>query len=262
MPTCPSGRRRRGVLLLFEADASEAEHGRGERRDRVRRPSRREALEAQADVVFPAPVYAEKEGTVTHPDGRLQRVRQALGHAGESRPGWWVLEDLCGRLGAGTGAAVGRGGHRAGRRRGALLRRHHARRDRRRGRALAGPRGRVRPPRARTCRPTALEQPPAAPEGLRARRRAHALDRPEVEHSPSLRFLDTGPRVLDLPGRRRASSGLSDGDRPRSSANGDERRAPRSSSAPACPRAACSSSPLDAGSEGPVEVRAREAVAG
>ena len=47
-------------------------------------------------MVFPAPVYAEKEGTVTHPDGRVQRVRQALGHAGESRPGWWVLEELCG----------------------------------------------------------------------------------------------------------------------------------------------------------------------
>ena len=28
-----------------------------------------------ADVVFPAEAHAEKEGTVTHPDGRLQRVR-------------------------------------------------------------------------------------------------------------------------------------------------------------------------------------------
>ena len=28
-----------------------------------------------ADVVFPAETHAEKEGTVTHPDGRLQRVR-------------------------------------------------------------------------------------------------------------------------------------------------------------------------------------------
>ncbi len=63
-----------------------------------------EALEREADVIFPAEAYAEKEGTVTHPDGRVQRVRQALGHAGEVRPGWQVLADLCERLDVGTGA--------------------------------------------------------------------------------------------------------------------------------------------------------------
>ena len=36
---------------------------------------RSEALEHHANVVFPAEIYAEKEGTVTHPDGRVQRVR-------------------------------------------------------------------------------------------------------------------------------------------------------------------------------------------
>src|SRR5205823_5505665 len=40
------------------------------------------ALERHASVVFPAESYAEKEGTLTHPDGRLQRVRQAIGHQG------------------------------------------------------------------------------------------------------------------------------------------------------------------------------------
>jgi NADH-quinone oxidoreductase subunit G len=63
-----------------------------------------EALTEHADVVFPAEIYPEKEGTVTHPDGRLQRVRQALGHADEVRPGWHVLHDLCERLGVGFGA--------------------------------------------------------------------------------------------------------------------------------------------------------------
>ena len=43
---------------------------------------RSEALDEEADVVFPAQVYAEKEGTVTHPDGRIQRVRQALADRG------------------------------------------------------------------------------------------------------------------------------------------------------------------------------------
>jgi len=65
---------------------------------------RSEALERHADVVFPAEIYPEKEGTLTHPDGRVQRLRQALPHAGEVRAGWHVLADLCERAGAGTGA--------------------------------------------------------------------------------------------------------------------------------------------------------------
>jgi NADH-quinone oxidoreductase subunit G len=52
-----------------------------------------------ADVVFPAASYAEKEGTMTHPDGRLQRVRQAIGHPGEVRQPALVLAELCSRLG-------------------------------------------------------------------------------------------------------------------------------------------------------------------
>jgi NADH-quinone oxidoreductase subunit G len=56
------------------------------------------ALAEHATVVFPAESYAEKEGTVTHPDGRLQRVRQAIAHPGEVRSGWQVLADLSARL--------------------------------------------------------------------------------------------------------------------------------------------------------------------
>ncbi|HLL87459.1 MAG TPA: NADH-quinone oxidoreductase subunit NuoG [Thermoleophilaceae bacterium] len=55
-----------------------------------------------ANIVFPAESYAEREGTVTHPDGRLQRVRQAIGHPGEIRPAWSVLAELAVRLGAGS----------------------------------------------------------------------------------------------------------------------------------------------------------------
>jgi NADH-quinone oxidoreductase subunit G len=43
------------------------------------------ALVEHADVIFPAEAYAEKEGTVTHPDGRVQRLRQAIAHPGEVR---------------------------------------------------------------------------------------------------------------------------------------------------------------------------------
>jgi NADH-quinone oxidoreductase subunit G len=58
-----------------------------------------EGIHAHADVVFPAQSYAEKEGTVTHPDGRVQRVRQAVAHAGARRAQWQVLAQLASRVG-------------------------------------------------------------------------------------------------------------------------------------------------------------------
>ena len=44
-----------------------------------------EGIAEHATVVFPAESYAEKEGTVTHPDGRLQRLRRAIGRPGDIR---------------------------------------------------------------------------------------------------------------------------------------------------------------------------------
>ena len=41
-----------------------------------------EALREHADVVFPAEAYPEKEGTLVHPDGRVQRLRPAIGRPG------------------------------------------------------------------------------------------------------------------------------------------------------------------------------------
>jgi len=52
-----------------------------------------------ADVIFPCEAYAEKEGTVTHPDGRLQRLRPAIGRPRGVRAEWQVLAELCTRLG-------------------------------------------------------------------------------------------------------------------------------------------------------------------
>ena len=60
---------------------------------------RTESVERHADVVFPAESYAEKEGTVTHPDGRLQRLRPAIGRPGEVRQEWQVLAEIGRRLG-------------------------------------------------------------------------------------------------------------------------------------------------------------------
>ena len=56
-----------------------------------------------ADVVFPLETHAEKDGTVTHPDGRLQRVRPSAARPGDIRPNWGVLAELSLALGHDTG---------------------------------------------------------------------------------------------------------------------------------------------------------------
>jgi NADH-quinone oxidoreductase subunit G len=56
-----------------------------------------EGLREHATVIFPAESHAEKEGTVVHPDGRLQRLRIAIAHPGEVRPGWSVITELARR---------------------------------------------------------------------------------------------------------------------------------------------------------------------
>jgi NADH-quinone oxidoreductase subunit G len=63
-----------------------------------------DAMRERADVVFPAEVYPEKEGTITHPDGTVQRVRRAAGHIGQTRDERQVLEELALRVGAGVPA--------------------------------------------------------------------------------------------------------------------------------------------------------------
>jgi NADH-quinone oxidoreductase subunit G len=62
-----------------------------------------DGLREHADVVFPAESYAEKEGTLVHPDGRVQRQRSAIGHPGDVRAGWWVLAELSRRVGLDLG---------------------------------------------------------------------------------------------------------------------------------------------------------------
>jgi NADH-quinone oxidoreductase subunit G len=56
-----------------------------------------------ADVVLPVQSHAEKEGTVTHPDGRLQRLRPNVQDPGQVRPGWEVLCELAAALDHETG---------------------------------------------------------------------------------------------------------------------------------------------------------------
>jgi predicted molibdopterin-dependent oxidoreductase YjgC len=53
---------------------------------------------AFADVFLPAASWAEKEGTFTNTDRRVQRVRRALPPRGQSRPDWEIICDLARRL--------------------------------------------------------------------------------------------------------------------------------------------------------------------
>jgi NADH-quinone oxidoreductase subunit G len=53
-----------------------------------------DGVREHADVVLPAQAYAEKEGTIVHPDGRIQRLRPAVAHPGDTRAQWRVLAEL------------------------------------------------------------------------------------------------------------------------------------------------------------------------
>ncbi len=51
-----------------------------------------------ADVVLPATTFAEKDGTFTNSERRVQRVRKAIEPVGSSRPDWDILCDLARRI--------------------------------------------------------------------------------------------------------------------------------------------------------------------
>jgi len=53
-----------------------------------------------AHVILPGVSFAEKEGTFTNTERRVQRVRQAIDPLGSSRPDWKIILDLFKRMGA------------------------------------------------------------------------------------------------------------------------------------------------------------------
>ncbi len=66
-----------------------------------------EGLREHANVVFPAQAYAEKEGTVVHPDGRLQRLRPAVARPGATRAQTLLIAELASRIGLDLQAPTG-----------------------------------------------------------------------------------------------------------------------------------------------------------
>ncbi|MBI5136290.1 MAG: molybdopterin-dependent oxidoreductase [Nitrospirae bacterium] len=52
----------------------------------------------RADVVFPAQSYAERDGTFTNMEGRVQRIRQAMKAPGKARPDWQIFSAVAREL--------------------------------------------------------------------------------------------------------------------------------------------------------------------
>jgi formate dehydrogenase alpha subunit len=59
-------------------------------------------------VFLPAAAFAEKDGTFTNSERRVQRVRAAVPPPGEARPDWWITAELAKRVARRVGLDVGR----------------------------------------------------------------------------------------------------------------------------------------------------------
>ena len=181
-------------------------------------------LEENATVVFPAESNAEKEGTLTHPDGRVQRVRQAIGRQGEVRPGWWVLAELAATAAApawtcATPPPLFEGVTKAVPFYGALTLEE-----------IGGRGVRWQDRDAASSLPAAelsedpLEKPPELPEGLRLGASPSLWSGPVTAHAPSLRFLAPEQRAELAPADAQRL-GVAHGDEVLVSANGESVRA-------------------------------------
>jgi predicted molibdopterin-dependent oxidoreductase YjgC len=62
----------------------------------------------RAHVFLPAAAFAEKDGTFTNSERRVQRVRAAIAPPGGARPDWWITAELARRVARRLGVDVGR----------------------------------------------------------------------------------------------------------------------------------------------------------
>jgi formate dehydrogenase alpha subunit len=53
-----------------------------------------------ATVVLPAVTFAEKDGTFTNTERRVQRIRKAIEPIGDAKPDWWIICQIAKKLGA------------------------------------------------------------------------------------------------------------------------------------------------------------------
>ena len=60
----------------------------------------------RAHVFLPAAAFAEKDGTFTNSERRVQRIRQAIDPPGQARPDWWIACELAKRTARRLGISV------------------------------------------------------------------------------------------------------------------------------------------------------------
>ncbi|MGA2008332.1 MAG: NADH-quinone oxidoreductase subunit NuoG [Solirubrobacteraceae bacterium] len=176
-----------------------------------------DGMREHATVIFPAEAAAEKEGTVTHPDGRVQRLRPAIARQGAVRAEWSILAELAVRLGAQTevtsGAAASTqlfeavpfyGGLSLEELGGVGVRWP----EREQAQALPAGAGKQSPTRSRTPARASAKKPPRGRLTAGSYRSIWAA--PEVAASPALAFLHPRQRVEISPADARRL-GLTDG---------------------------------------------------
>ena len=60
-----------------------------------------------ADVILPASAFAEKSGTFTNTDRRVQLAREVIKPPGDARQDLWIIQEIAKRMGL-TGIMRGR----------------------------------------------------------------------------------------------------------------------------------------------------------
>jgi formate dehydrogenase alpha subunit len=84
--------------LLSEPDLHHAEKAFGQLEFLVVQDLFLHETAERADVFLPAAAFAEKEGTFTNSERRVQRVREAIEPPDDARPDWWITAELAKRV--------------------------------------------------------------------------------------------------------------------------------------------------------------------
>lgn len=66
---------------------------------------------AYADVLLPGVSFAEKAGTFTNTERRVQMVHKAIEPLGDARPDWWIIAEVAKRIIDGGGREIASGPH-------------------------------------------------------------------------------------------------------------------------------------------------------